>query len=54
MDKAKNNAQNMYNSRKGSDCNPGLGVKPMGTYNIPNAIGGAKPSKRSVGRYACK
>ena len=54
MDIRKNNAQNMYNSRKGSDCNPNLGLKPMASYNIPNSIGGAKPSKRLVGGKACK
>ena len=54
MDKMKNNAQNMYNSRKGSDCNPSLGIKPMGSYNIPNSIGGSKPSNRLVGGKACK
>lgn len=53
MDKLKNNAQNMYNSRKGSDCNPNLGIKPMSSYNIPNAIT-SKPSKRLVGSKACK
>lgn len=52
MDKMKNNAQNMYNSRKGSDCNPNLGIKPMGSYNIPNSIGGSKPSNRLVGGKA--
>lgn len=54
MDKMKNNAQNMYNSRKGSDCNPNIGIKPMGSYNIPNSIGGSKPSKRLNGSKACK
>jgi len=54
MDKMKNNAQNMYNSRKGSDCNPNLGIKPMRTYNIPNSIGGSKPSKRLNGSKASK
>lgn len=54
MDKMKNNAQNMYNSRKGSDCNPNLGIKPMGSYNIPNSISGSKPSNRLVGGKACK
>ena len=29
----KNNAQNMYNSRKGSDCNPNLGIKSMKSMN---------------------
>ena len=54
MDIKKNNAQNMYNSRKGSDCNPNLGIKPMNSYNIPNSIGGGKPSKRMNGSKACK
>ena len=54
MDKMKNNAQNIYNSRKGSDCNPNLGLKAIGSYNIPNSIGGSKPSKRMNGSKACK
>lgn len=37
MDTKKNNCQNMYNSRKGSDCKTTL--KPMKAYNIPNSIG---------------
>ena len=54
MHKMKNNAQNMYNSRKGSDCNPNIGIKPMGSYNIGNSIGGSKPSNKMCGSKACK
>lgn len=54
MDKSKNNAQNMYNSRKGSDVNPNLGIKPMSAPSIGNSIGGSKPSKRSNGSKGCK
>ena len=53
MDMKKNNAQNMYNSRKASDCNPNLGLKPMKTVNIANSLK-SKPAKRLCNSRGCK
>lgn len=53
MDTKKNNAQNMYNSRKGSDCNPNLGIKAMKSYSIANSLK-SKPAKRLCNSRGCK